>query len=194
MPPRVNGHQFGEILRRLDEEGGFTYDPRTGEFPSSGYSVAAHPAAELTVTHPGGVTEAHLEGYVAGSAPIWKQQKAKGRGQEMIGGWGSTLDLPKVFPATPVGHAKSREAQVLREQKASFSLHEMAEDINPWSPRQPGDDEHPAIGKMMRGDFPEFEHALRQNRGKALEQNPEISAWTRAPLVRAEVQKAQRRR
>ena len=189
--PRFNGHQFGEIINRLKSEGGFTYDPRTGEFPSSGYSVAAHPAAELTVEHPEGVTEAHVEGYVAGSAPIWKQQKAKGRGQEMIGGWGTTLDLPKVYPATPTGHTKSREAQILREQKASFSLHEMAEDVNPWSPRQPEDDEHPDIGKMMRGKFPEFENAIRKNPRKALEE-PEISAWTQAPQVRAQAQRKRR--
>jgi hypothetical protein len=155
--------------------------------------VAAHPAAELTVTHPEGITEGHVQGYVAGSAPIWKQQKAQGRGQEMIGGWGKTLDLPKVFPASPTGHSKSRQAQVLRDQKASFSLHEMAEDVNPWSTRQPDEDEHPDIGKMMRGDYPEFENAIRKNRTKAMEE-PEIKAWTEGPVRRAQVAKQQRRR
>lgn len=173
-------HQFGEMKRRLVEEGGFTYDPRTRTFPESGFSVAAHPAAELTVTHPEGVSEAHLEGYVAGSAPLWKQERGKGKGQEMIGGWGSTLDLPKVYPATAAGHTKSREAQILREQKASFSLHQMAEEPNPWSPRQPEGDEHPDIGRMMRGKYPEFEAMVRSSPNRALEQ-PEIQAWTQGP-------------
>lgn len=188
---RVNGHQFGEIIHRLQTEGGFTYDPRTGSFPSSGYSVAAHPAAELTVTHPAGVTEAHVEGYIAGSAPLWQQQKAKGRGQEMIGGWGNTLDVPKVYPATPTGHVKSREAQVLRAQKASFSLHEGAEDVNPWSPRQPDPDEHPDIGRMMRGKYPEFENMIRKSPSQALQQ-PEIRAWTEGPRSQAQAQRKPR--
>ncbi len=189
--PQFNEHQFGEIVNRLHSEGGFTYDPRTRSFPDSGFSVAAHPAAEMTVTHPAGVTEAHVQGYIAGSAPLWKQDKGKGKGQEMIGGWGNTLDLPKVYPATPTGHTKSREAQVLREQKASFSLHEMAEDVNPWSPRQPDEGEHPDIGKMMRGKYPEFEAMVRKSPNKALDQ-PEISAWTQAPQVRAKVQRKRR--
>ena len=120
-------HQFGEMHRRLKEEGGFTYDPRKKDFVTEGYSVAAHPAAELTVPHAeGGASEAHIEGYTVGSAPVWQQQKAKGRGQETIGGWRSdegekdVLDLPKVYPATPTGHMKSRQAQILRNQEASF--------------------------------------------------------------------------
>ena len=106
-------HQFGEMHRRLKRGKGFTYDPRKQDFVTEGYSVAAHPAAELTVPHTeGGATEAHIEGYTVGSAPVWASQKSKGRGQEMIGGWRTdeggkdVLDIPKVFPATPTGHAE----------------------------------------------------------------------------------------
>jgi hypothetical protein len=186
-------HQFDEILGRLKSEGGFTYDPRTGTFPTSGYSVAAHPAAEMVSEHPAGVTREHLEGFIAGSAPVWKQDRGGSKGREMIGGWGNTLDLPKLYPATPAGHQKSREAQILREQKASFSLHDMAEEPNPWSPRQPDEGEHPDIGRMMRGKFPEFEHMVRTNPSLALQQ-PEIKAWAESPQLRAHFERDRQRR
>jgi len=134
-------HQFGEMQTRLSSEGGFTYNPRSKQFITSGYSVAAHPAAEMRVA--GGADIPHLQGFVMGSAPIWTQQKSKNRGQEMIGGWRSgdtdVLDIPKVFPANPQGHMKSRQAQLLRNQEASFALHEGREEINPFHPVNRGE-------------------------------------------------------
>lgn len=187
----TNPHQFGEILSSLRDTGGFTYDPRKQQMVTEGYSVAAHRSAELTVKDEGGITQSHLEGYIAGSAPIWKQGgRGKNRGQEMIGGWGRTLDLPKVYPATPGGHEKSRRAQILRDEKAGFSIHGMADDPNPWSTRQPDPEEgeHPSIGKMSRGKFPEFAAMVAKNPRQALEQ-PEVSAWTKGPTVQARVQR-----
>ena len=97
----------------------------------------------------------------------------------MIGGWRSdtsdVLDIPKVFPATPAGHEKSRHAQVLRHQEASFSLHEGAEEANPW---------HPTTGRLSK-QFPEFAHMADKNPRLALEQ-PEISAWAGAPTRQAQ--------
>jgi hypothetical protein len=180
----VNEHQFGEMKNRLATQGGFTYDPRKRDFVTSGYAVAAHPAAELRV--PGEASEHHLEGYTIGSAPLWQQQKSRGRGQEMIGGWRSenadVLDIPKVFPATPIGHQKSRQAQVLRNQEASFSLHEGAEDTNPWFA---GTKSLPP-GRLSQ-QFPEFGNVVAKNRTAAIdpEKYPEISHWSDAPVRQA---------
>jgi hypothetical protein len=193
-------HQFGEMHRRLKEEGGFTYDPRKKEFLTSGYSVAAHPAAELTVKHAaGGATPEHIEGYTVGSAPIWQQQKAKGRGQEAIGGWSSdegekdVLDLPKVYPATPSGHTKSRQAQILRNQEASFSLHEMAEDPNPWFTGNAATEAAPG---HMSAQFPEFANVVAKNPNAALdpEKYPEIASWANKPVREAGYAKEQKRK
>lgn len=182
-------HQFGEMKSRLSSEGGFTYDPRKRDFVSSGYSVGAHPAAELRIArteHQSGATEPHLEGYVKGSAPIWSQQKGGNRGQEMIGGWRSddadVLDIPKVFPATPQGHTKSRQAQVLRNQEASFSLHEGTEDPNPWFT---GSASTPQTAHAAK--FPEFTNVVRTNRQAALdpERYPETASWASGPADRA---------
>jgi hypothetical protein len=168
-----NEHQFGEMHRRLGAEGGFTYDPRKKGFVTEGYSVAAHPAAELRVPEKETSTQT-LAGYLAGSAPVWKAQVSKGRGQEMIGGWRSegqdVLDIPKVFPATPTGHMKSRQAQILRGEEASWSLHENQPDPNPW---------HPTAGRLS-AQFPEFAHMAEKRPGQAMQQ-PEIAAWVEKP-------------
>lgn len=180
-------HQFGEMATRMGTEGGFTYDPRKQSFVTSGYAVAAHKAAGLPIQHPETATEAHLQGYVAGSAPIWKQQRAKERGQVMIGGWRDTeggkdvLDLPQVFPATPEGHTKSRRAMILRGQQSSYALHSGDIEDNPYFT---GSDEEPEpTGHMKR--FPEFANAVRKNPFEALEQ-PEIQAWAEGPSRRAQ--------
>lgn len=188
----LNDHQFGAMRERLSTEGGFTYDPRQRSFVTSGYSVAAHPAAELRV--PGGATEAHLQGYTAGSAPLWHQQKAKGKGQEMIGGWRSgsedVLDVPKVFPATPVGHQKSRQAQVLRNQEASFSLHGKEEDVNPWFTGSATTPE-----THLSQQFPEFANVVRKSPNAALdaEKYPEIASWADQPVREARYARETRR-
>jgi hypothetical protein len=174
-------HQFGEMHRRLSEEGGFTYNPREKSFVTSGYSVAAHPAAELRTPTSETSTQT-LSGYVAGSAPTWKGGTAKGgRGQEMIGGWRSeshdVLDIPKVYPATPTGHTKSRRAQVLRGQEASFSLHGMEEEPNPF---------HSA--SHLSAQLPEFSR-LAMNRPEVALQQPEIAAWTEGPQRKALAQR-----
>jgi len=175
-----NEHQFGEMHRRLSEEGGFTYNPRSKQFVSSGYSVAAHPAAELRIPQ-SETSHAALAGYVAGSAPTWKGEGKKGAGQEMIGGWRSehhdVLDIPKVFPATPSGHTKSRRAQVLRGQEASFSLHEGAEDVNPFHP-----------SSRLSEQFPEFSR-LAANRPEVALEQPEIAAWAEGPSRKAAFQR-----
>lgn len=182
-------HQFGEMKNRLRTQGGFTYDPRQKDFVSSGYSVAAHPAAELRISqteHRAGAGTEHLQGYIAGSAPLWNQQKGKDRGQEMIGGWRSddadVLDIPKVFPATPAGHMKSRHAQILRNQEASFSLHEGTEDTNPWFT---GSATTPPA--HMASQFPEFGNVVAKNRNAALDPQkyPEITHWSDAPTRNA---------
>lgn len=192
-------HQFGEMHRRL-QEGGFTYDPRKKDFVTSGYSVAAHPAAELPIAHDkGGVSESHIEGYTVGSAPVWQQQKAKGRGQEMIGGWRDdaggkdVLDIPKVFPATPTGHTKSRQAQILRNQEASFSLHDMEEDVNPWFT---GSEATGATPGHMSAQFPEFANVVAKNPNAALdpEKYPEIASWANKPTREAGYAKEQKRK
>jgi hypothetical protein len=191
-------HQFGEMHRRLAAEKGFTYDPRKKDFVTEGYSVAAHPAAELTVPHSaGGASEQHIEGYTVGSAPLWQQQKAKGRGQEMIGGWRSdegekdVLDIPKVFPATPSGHMKSRQAQILRNQEASFSLHEGEEDVNPWFTGS----ETAAPGRLS-AQFPEFANLAAKNPNAALdpEKYPEIASWADKPVREAGYAKEAKRK
>lgn len=193
----VNPHQFGEMKKRLSTEGGFTYNPRSRQFVTEGYSVAAHPAAELRVPrtqHQSGASEGHLQGYVQGSAPIWQQQKAQGRGQEMIGGWRSgeadVLDIPKVFPASPVGHSKSRQAQILRNQEASFSLHEGAEDPNPWFT---GSEATPP-GRLSQ-QFPEFAGMVKNKPRVALdpEKYPEVTHWTEQPTRDAAAAKSRRR-
>jgi hypothetical protein len=176
------------MKNRLATEGGFTYDPRKRDFVTEGYSVAAHPAAELRVG--GTADEAHLAGYVAGSAPLWQQQKAKGRGQEMIGGWqsddASVLDIPKVYPATPQGHSNSRRAQILRGQEASFSLHDMAEEPNPWFTGS----EHTPPARLSAA-FPEFANVIKNNPATALdpEKYPEIASWANQPVRDAKAAK-----
>jgi hypothetical protein len=193
-------HQFGEMHRRLAENKGFTYDPRKKDFVTEGYSVAAHPAAELTVPHTeGGATEAHIEGYTVGSAPVWANQKSKGRGQEMIGGWRTdeggkdVLDIPKVFPATPTGHAKSRESQILRNQEASYSLHEDAEDPNPWFT---GSEATGAAPGRLSAQFPEFGNLVAKNPQAALdpEKYPEIASWANKPTREAGYEKEAKRK
>jgi hypothetical protein len=180
----LNPHQTGEMKRRLESEGGFTYNPRSKSFVSEGYSVAAHPAAELRVH--GGADEAHLQGYIAGSAPLWSQQKGKGRGNEMIGGWRSdtadVLDIPKVFPASPEGHTKSRQAQVLRGQEASFSLHGMEEDPNPWFT---GSASTPPA--HLASQFPEFGNLVAKKPNVSLdpEKYPETASWSQQPVREA---------
>lgn len=185
----TSDHQFGEMKRRLGSEGGFTYDPRKRDFVTEGYSVAAHPAAELRISqtaHRSGASEAHLQGYIAGSAPLWSQQKGKGRGNEMIGGWRSddadVLDVPKVFPATPEGHMKSRQAQVLRGQEASFSLHDMEEDPNPWFT---GSKSTPPA--HMASQFPEFGNLVAKKPNLSLdpEKYPETASWSQQPVREA---------
>lgn len=186
-------HQFGEMTSRLGSEGGFTYDPRKRSFVTEGYSVAAHPAAELRISAVGGAQEAHLRGYTAGSAPLWQQQKAQGRGQEMIGGWRSdsadVLDIPKVFPATPTGHTKSRQAQILRRQEASFSLHEGAEDVNPWFPGSKA-----APPARMAANYSEFAAIakIKPNAAVDPEKYPEIASWTEAPKRKAHFDREQK--
>jgi hypothetical protein len=171
----VSGHQFGEMQRRLGEEGGFTYHPRKQSFVTSGYSVAAHPAAELRTPSAETSTQT-LRGYVAGSAPTWKGgERGGGRGQEMIGGWRSeghdVLDIPKVYPNTPQGHSKSRRSQVLRGQEASFSLHTGEEESNPF---------HSA-------NAPTHEMArLAMKRPEVALQQPEVQAWTEGPARKAQ--------
>lgn len=195
-------HQTGEMVSRLSEHGGFTYDPRKKTFPTKGYTVAAHQAAELEVK--GGISEDHLQGYIAGSAPTWssgaqapipKGGSKKDRGKVMVGGWRSGdkdyVDLPKLYPDTPTGHQKSREAQVLRGQKAGFSLHDLADDPNPWSPRAPDKDEHQDISRLS-AQFPEFAHMASKSPYLALQQ-PEIQAWTQGPTRRAGWEREKRR-
>ena len=182
-------HQFKEMHRRLGE-GGFTYDPRARAFVSSGFSVAAHPGAELKVTHAeGGVTPGDIRGFTKGSQPVWSQQKSRDRGQEMIGGWKDVeggkdvLDLPKVFPATPAGHTKSRRAQILRNQEASWVLHEDRPDKNPWFT---GSSTTPST--TVAQHFPEFANVVRKHPQAALdpERYPETAAWAEGPARRAQ--------
>lgn len=131
-------HQWGDLAMRM-QRGGFTYDPRTQTFPTSGIAVAAHPGAELKVPHSeGGASLGDIRGFVKGSQPLWSQRRAQGRGQEHIGGWRDeaggkdVLDLPKVYPETPSGQMKSRQALTLRDQEASFHLSDYHTELNPY--------------------------------------------------------------
>ena len=110
----------------------------------------------------------------------------------MIGGWRApsgrdVLDLPKVFPATPTGQTKSRQAQILRRQAASFSIHEMEEDVNPW---YPGTSEAPP-GRMVER-YPEFAGLAAKRPDLATDPTkyPEITNWTEAPQRKAHVERA----
>jgi len=131
-------HQWGDLAMRM-QRGGFTYNPRTQTYPTSGIAVAAHPGAELKVPHSeGGATLGDIRGFVKGSQPIWSVQHAAGKGQEHIGAWRDeaehkdVLDLPKVFPETPSGHMKSRQALLLRNQESSFHLSDYHTELNPY--------------------------------------------------------------
>lgn len=174
----MSEHQFGPMHRRL-REGGFTYNPRSREYATEGYSVAVHPSAEMEVPAAES-TAGHLQGYTAGSAPTWSAPGAT----EHIGGWNNeaegthVMDLPKVFPNTPAGHTESRRAMVGFDEKASFALHDDSTEANPF---------HSERGAEK---YPEFAHMAKVDPTMALQQ-PEISGWTDSPLRREQFRAGQ---
>ena len=149
----TSGHQFAEMHRMLSESGGgFTYNPRSREFVSEGFSVATKPAATFEVpVASGGADPTHLSAYVQGSAPTWSPADSPTH----IGGWNRpyapkahVLDLPDVFPATPQGEVQARHASLEHDQEAYNALHRDFTDVanpfhavnDPFSPRdEPGD-------------------------------------------------------
>lgn len=146
-------HQFGEMRRQLEDQGGFTYNPRSRQFISEGYAVATKPEAvyERPLSK-GGATPSHLSAYVQGSAPTWSAPDSPTH----IGGWNRpydpkahVLDLPDVYPATPEGETQARHATLEHDQEAYNALHRDFTDVanpyhavnkDPFAPRsEPGD-------------------------------------------------------
>jgi hypothetical protein len=130
-------HQFGEMHRKLNEEGGFTYNPRSKRFVSEGFAVATKPEAAFEVpVSRGGADETHLSAYTQGSAPTWSPEDSPTH----IGGWdrpydpkAHVLDLPDVYPATPEGEVQARGATLEHNQEAYNALHRDFTDVgNPF--------------------------------------------------------------
>ena len=164
-------HQFKEMHASL-QEGGFTYNPRSRQLVSEGFSVAVHSDATHEAPH-GAMSPGHIEAYTKGSAPLWNAPGAT----EHIGGWkrpyaplNDVLDLPRVHPATGAGETAARHDTITHGEEAYSALHRGFTDVsNPFHPAT-------ALGKQ----FPEFS---RLSPEKQLEQ-PEIQSWINSPKGR----------
>lgn len=128
----ISDQQFGTMAKRMRTRGGFTFDPHTKTFATSGYSVAAYPEAELTLA-PQHSTPQAIKSYASGAAPTFQRDP-----EAHLGGWApggrkrDVYDIAKVFPATSEGHAASRQAQLDTNQEASFHLHSFHTEYNPF--------------------------------------------------------------
>jgi hypothetical protein len=176
--------QFQEASRRLrdPEIKGFTMDQQ-GNFLDSGFSVGAY--ADKERRHPIEDTDAAVIG-------DYHENIGHPDPLDTTGGWNSgqqgVLDVSRVFPASPQGHAQSRRQQILSGQEASYVLHTDQEEFNPFH--------EASIGSRIAGapptdaqnphPYPEFVRAAKANPRAALDptKNPEIAAWADGPLVR----------
>jgi hypothetical protein len=166
--------QYGEMVRRMGEEGGFTYNPRKDIYETEGWAVSPHKEAEQ-VTPSGETSPALMGAYHAKHEDLLSQKP------NMMGGWrneGSDyLDVSKVYPPTGGGQSAARYQAVKHSQEATFNLGTFQEDPNPF---------------MNAEKYPEF-HALAtsgQSMSQVMKKSPEIEAWVQGPSRREKFHQA----
>lgn len=151
----ISDGQFGTMSKRMRTRGGFTFSPHSKKFVTEGYSVAAYPSAELTVP-PRQSTPTTIKSYATGAAPTFEADP-----KSHIGGWApggqkrDVYDISQVHPATPAGHAASRQAMLDTNQEASFHLHSLHTENNPYHPENQRGDIKPSEGdRQTWADMP----------------------------------------
>jgi hypothetical protein len=164
--------QYGEMVRRMGEEGGFTYNPRKDKYETEGWAVSPHKGLE-SVAPASQTTPGRMQGYHAEHEDVLAQKP------NMMGGWRSGegtgakdyLDVSKVYPPTGGGHSAARYQAVKHSQEATFNLGTFEEEQNPF---------------MNKEKFPEF-HALAtsgQSMSQVMKKAPEMEAWVQGPSRR----------
>jgi len=132
---KATRYPYGELAGRIRTNRGFTFDPRTGTYPSEGIAVA-EPGAE----DPMGVAgEPELRKYVM-------QHHAQLAEPGMhLGAWASAkpdqpqrdvLDVSKVIPEHPLGHhiAEVHHRMHINRQDAANDLSTFEDIPNPRAP------------------------------------------------------------
>jgi hypothetical protein len=131
----VSDGQFGEMAGRLRTNRGFTFDPRTGTYPSEGIAVA-DPGAEQVHGLAG---EPELRKYVM------KHAARLGEEGMHVGGWASrkpnedqrdVLDVSRVITEHPRGHhiAEVHQRMHVNRQDAANDLSTFEDIDNPRAP------------------------------------------------------------
>jgi hypothetical protein len=123
---RAMGH-FRRYAEKLQTEGGYTVDPRTGKEPTQGYMVGQFGTGQV---RPPGTTRGHdLARYAVEHA---KQLSGP---PHYLGGWqqpeGDYTEQSDLYPATPAGKTQSGFAAILGNQQASFAIHTKQDIANP---------------------------------------------------------------
>src|SRR3990167_10442214 len=106
------------LTQQLNEKGGFTYNPRSGRSPKSGYMVSPYKNRE-SVVDSGKVTAATIANYIVSNADVL------GKPEHFIGGW---VDGGKLFLDISVRKASAGAAKALaiaNDQLAFFDLARM---------------------------------------------------------------------
>jgi hypothetical protein len=135
MAIKATRYPYGELSEKMRKSGGFTFDPRTGTYPSEGIAVA-EPGAE----------KVHE---IAGEPEI-KRYALKHDAQLMqpgmhLGGWASgkkgetprdVLDVTGVIPEHPRGHhmAEVHHRMHVNRQDAANDLSDFSDIDNPRAP------------------------------------------------------------
>ena len=163
------GPQFHEMVKRMDTEGGFSYNPRKARFDTEGYAVAVHPERVHTTT---GGTADTMHQYHEKNADLLSTAP------NYMGGWRDpegqdVLDVSKVYPQTGAGHTAARYQAVKHGQTALFNMGAAEEEMNPFRPDSP--------------DFPEFASYVKNRTMSQVQKNlPEVQAWIQGPKRRGE--------
>jgi hypothetical protein len=172
----VSDRQFGTMAKRMRTKGGFTFSPHTKKFVSEGYSVAAYPEAELTMS-PRKTSGPAIKSYATGAAPTFARDS-----EAHIGGWApggqkrDVYDIPRVYPKTQEGHAASRQAMLDTNQEASFHLHSFHTEHNPYHLKNQGDVSPQESDKQTWADMPK--HSTPTTGGRKIKLRGEGQSFT----------------
>jgi hypothetical protein len=135
MTIKASRYPYGELSEKMRKSGGFTFDPRTGTYPSEGIAVA-DPGAEAPMGIAG---EPEIKRYV-----MQHGSRLMEPGMH-LGGWASAkkgeaprdvLDVSRVIPEHPRGHhiAEVHQRMHVNRQDAANDLSTFEDIPNPRAP------------------------------------------------------------
>ena len=140
--PSLSSSKARALTRRAEKEGGFTFDPRTGESPTSGFAFSADPNNERVLQK---LSPRSLRDYAGETGSALKDPTAR------LGGWkgddGWYLDVSRVLPDKKVAMREARDAG----QKAVYDLGRGKEIKTPFPTKKGEAARASALARRRRG-------------------------------------------